>query len=45
MSDNVKLVYQGKEFEYPIVQGLYSDISFDISKLRSDTGLITLDIG
>ncbi len=45
MPNNVKLLYQDKEYEYPIVQGLYSDIGFDISKLRGDTGLITLDIG
>ncbi len=45
MSDNVKIVYEGKEFSYPIVESSIGDRGIDISKLRSDTGLITLDIG
>ncbi len=46
MSDNkVILKYDGKDFEYPIVDSTLGDRGIDISKLRNDTGLITLDIG
>lgn len=46
MSDNkVILKYDGKDFEYPIVDSTLGDRGIDISKLRTDTGLITLDIG
>ena len=45
MSDSVKLFYQGKEYEFPIVESSIGDRGIDISKLRDETGLITLDIG
>jgi citrate synthase len=45
MSDKVTLKYGDKEFHYPIVDSTIGDRGIDISKLRSDTGLITLDIG
>lgn len=45
MSDNIKIVYGGQEFTYPIIESSIGDRGIDISKLRSDTGLITLDIG
>lgn len=46
MSDNkVTLNYDGKSFEYPIVESTFGDRGIDISKLRDQTGLITLDLG
>ena len=46
MSDNkVVLNYDGKSFEYPIVNSTIGDRGIDISKLRDQTGLITLDLG
>jgi len=46
MSDNkVILNYDGKNFEYPIVDSTIGDRGIDISKLRDQTGLITLDLG
>ncbi len=46
MADNkVIFNYDGKEYQYPIIESTLGDRGIDISKLRSDTGLITLDIG
>lgn len=46
MADNkVTLNYDGQSFEYPIVESTMGDRGFDISKLRDQTGLITLDLG
>lgn len=46
MADNkVILNYDGQSFEYPIVESTMGDRGFDISKLRDQTGLITLDLG
>lgn len=45
MAETVKIIYKGQEYEYPVVEGTMGDISVDISKLRSDSGLITLDPG
>jgi len=40
-----KLSYNGKEFEYPVVTGSEDETAVDVSKIRTDTGLITLDEG
>jgi citrate synthase len=45
MSDSAKLFYKGQEFEFPIIVGTENEPAIDIAKLRSDTGLITLDSG
>ena len=45
MSDSAKLFYKGQEFEFPVIVGTENEPSIDIAKLRSDTGLITLDSG
>ena len=46
MADNkVILQYDGKDYEYPIVDSTLGDRGIDISKLRDQTGLITLDLG
>jgi len=45
MAETAKLIYKGKEFSFPVVTGTENESAIDISKLRSETGLITLDPG
>ncbi|MDO5510265.1 MAG: citrate synthase [Weeksellaceae bacterium] len=45
MSHTFKLNYDGSEFEYPVQEGTMGDIAVDISSLRAQTGLITMDPG
>jgi len=39
------LQYDGREIEFPVVRGSENELGMDISKLRAQTGLITLDYG
>jgi citrate synthase len=45
MTDSVKLIYGEKEYQLPLVKGTEGETAIDISKLRMETGLITLDPG
>ncbi len=45
MSETAKLVYDGKTYELPVVIGSQNEKAIDISKLRQESGLITLDYG
>jgi len=45
MSDNAKLIYDGQEYEFPVVTGSENESAINIAKLRGSTGLITLDPG
>jgi len=46
MTDSkAKLSYDGGEIEFPIVEGTEGGSGIDISRLRSETGLIALDYG
>ncbi|MCC5946129.1 MAG: citrate synthase [Bernardetiaceae bacterium] len=48
MSDKAKtakLIYDGKEYELPVVEGSENELGIDISNLRAESGLITLDPG
>jgi citrate synthase len=48
MSQNgktIKLSYEGKEFELPLIEGTEGEVGIDIGTLRSATGLVTLDPG
>ena len=45
MEENVKLTYNNKTFEFPLVKGSQDEYGVDITKLRAQTGLITLDPG
>jgi citrate synthase len=45
MAEFVKLIYGGKEYQLPVVRGTEGERAIDISKLREQTGLITLDTG
>ncbi|UCB49868.1 MAG: citrate synthase [Deltaproteobacteria bacterium] len=45
MEQTAKLVVDGKTFELPIIEGTEGEKAIDISRLRQETGLITLDPG
>jgi citrate synthase len=45
MTDTIKLIYDGKEYELPVFVGTEGEKAIDISRLRADTGFITLDPG
>ena len=45
MEKVAKLIVDGKTYELPIVEGTEGERAIDISKLREQTGLITLDPG
>ncbi len=45
MEKTAKLIFEGKTYEFPVVVGTEGEMAIDISKLRKDTGLITLDPG
>ncbi|TDQ29028.1 citrate synthase [Zeaxanthinibacter enoshimensis] len=45
MSDKVTLEYQGKKYDFPIVEGTEDEKGIDIKKLRAKTGIVTLDPG
>ncbi|MEL6525123.1 MAG: citrate synthase [Chloroflexota bacterium] len=43
--DNAKLVLQGKEYEFPVIEGSEGEIGIDFTKLRAQTGAIAYDPG
>ena len=43
--DSATLVYDGKEYELPVIQGTENEKAIDIAALRQTTGLITMDPG
>jgi citrate synthase len=45
MSKIAKIELDGKVYEFPVVQGTENELAIDISKLRQETGYITLDQG
>ena len=45
MTEFVKVIYGDKEFQLPLVVGTEGEKAIDISRLRQETGLITLDTG
>lgn len=45
MAETAKLVFDGKEYEFPVITGTENEKAIDIEKLRALTGLITLDSG
>ena len=45
MEGNIKLTYQDKSYEFPLVKGSQDEYGIDIKQLRAKTGLITLDPG
>ena len=45
MAKKAYLEYDGKKIALPVIIGTENEVAIDISKLRSKTGLITLDKG
>jgi len=45
MSKSAELNYDGKVYQLPVVEGSEGEKAIDISKLRSSSGLITIDKG
>jgi len=45
MAKKAELHYDGKVYELPIIEGTENETAIDISKLRQDAGIITLDKG
>ena len=45
MGQTAKLLIDGQTFELPIIEGTEGERAIDISRLRQETGLITLDPG
>jgi citrate synthase len=45
MAKTIEIKYEGKSFELPVIEGTENELAIDISKLRSETGLVTLDFG
>jgi citrate synthase len=45
MSENVKIIIEGKEYEFPVICGTEGEKAIDITSLRQKTGYITMDPG
>lgn len=45
MSEMAKITVRNKEYEFPVIEGTEHEVAIDISKLRSQSGVITLDDG
>ncbi|QPJ65732.1 MAG: citrate synthase [Candidatus Nitrohelix vancouverensis] len=45
MNETAQLVYQGKTYELPVIEGSMGEKAIDITQLRNETGLITFDPG
>jgi len=45
MSETAKITVNGKTYELPVIEGSENEKAIDISKLRAQTGYITLDPG
>lgn len=43
--EKAKIILDGKEYEFPVVQGTEGEKAIQIDKLRSTTGYVTLDDG
>src|SRR3989338_3529534 len=45
MSETAKIELNGKTYEFPVVEGTENEKAIDITKLRQETGYITIDSG
>ena len=45
MSKTAILEFDGKKYEFPVIEGSENEAAIDIEKLRALTGAITLDPG
>jgi citrate synthase len=44
-TETARLNFDGRELEMPVIRGTEDEAAVDISKLRAETGLVTMDIG
>ena len=45
MAKTAQLIFEGKTYELPVVEGTENELAVDINELLEKTGLITLDFG
>ncbi len=45
MSETAELILEGKSYKLPVITGTENEKAIDISKLRDETGYVTLDSG
>ena len=45
MSEIAEIILDGKKYEFPVITGTEGEKAIDISKLRDETGYVTLDTG
>ncbi len=45
MTDRAELHYNGNKYYLPVIKGTEDEIAIDISKLRNESGMITMDKG
>lgn len=45
MSEIAEIILDGKKFEFPVITGTEGEKAIDITKLRDETGYVTLDTG
>ena len=45
MSEKATLNYNGKSYELPVIKGTENETGLDISSLRQNSGLVTMDCG
>ncbi|MBU2903296.1 MULTISPECIES: citrate synthase [Arenibacter] len=45
MANNATLEYNGKKFEFPVIEGTENELAIDIKTMRAESGMITIDPG
>lgn len=45
MSNKATIEYQGKKYEFPVIEGSENELAIDIKTLRAQSGMITIDPG
>ena len=43
--DTARISFDGRDLEMPVIRGTEDEMAVDISKLRAETGLVTMDVG
>ena len=45
MSRTATIEFEGKKYEFPVIEGTENELAIDIKTLRSATGMVTIDPG
>jgi citrate synthase len=45
MSKTAELIIDGKSYQFPLIEGSENELAINISDLRDQTGIVTLDVG